>query len=666
MRTAKNHARRLKMRIMLVLGVFVFSFGAIFSRAFYLQVVRSGDLEERALLQHEKTVTVPSKRGSIFDRNLDELAVSIEVDSVFAQPRTIEDSYRVTHALATVLPMDREDLTKRINAKRQFVWIKRQVDLTSPQREAVKGLKGIGMVKENRRFYPTSLAVNLIGFAGVDSNGLEGVELNYDERLKGEPFTLKAERDARGRLLLFEDIRGNVEGMDVVLTIDKTVQYIAEKALKKAVDSYGAKGGTAVVMDPSTGELLAMASFPTYDPNNPGGSGPEARRNRAVTDMFEPGSTIKAFLLSASMEEGIVSPEELFYCGNGRYEVKDRVFHDVKRYGWLSVRDVIKHSSNIGAAKIGEKLGKRNLYSYLKLFGFGEKTGVDLPGEADGMLPHYSHWSGVSVDTISFGQGVSITTLQLANALSSIANGGFLMKPHVVRYIRNHEGNTVEDFYPAILRRVISKGTARKVTEILTEVTGKGGTGELASLGVGFDVAGKTGTAQKANPAGGGYEPGKYVATFMGFVPAQNPRLTIVVTVDEPKKEYSGGVISAPVFREIAEESLAYLGVFNNGNAPDNPNNPDNNGRGKMIQEAKFSKDNPAALNADTEDMQPDRGAGPEVSPDFRGMTIRSALKFAGAKGLRVDVRGSGRAIAQTPLPGALMPREGNIQVVFR
>jgi len=648
----KNSDKRLRVRIMVALGIFAFFFGVVFFRAFELQVVEGKALERKAKLQHERNVTIQSKRGGIFDRNLEEFAVSFEVDSVFAHPTMVEDSYRVTQALATALSIDRREIIRRINTESPFVWIKRQIDLNARQKAAVKELEGVGTLKESRRFYTNrSIGANLIGFTGIDSNGLEGIELYYDEYLKGESVTIKAQRDARGKLLLYKDVRGPVEGMDVVTTIDKTIQYIAEKAVKKAVDEHGAKGASAVVMDPSTGEVLAMATLPTFDPNNPRAYTPKDWRNRAITDIFEPGSTLKAFLLSGALEEGVVRPDDVFYCENGKYAVKDRVFHDVKKHGYLTVKDIIKHSSNIGAAKIGEKFGKRNLYRYLRAFGFGEKTGIDLTGEVSGMLPHYSRWSDVSVDTISFGQGISVTQIQLAAAASAIANGGFLMKPRVVKYIRNNEGAVVSDFYPVISRRVISEDTARRVADMLSRVTEEGGTGTRAAVGNGFKVAGKTGTAQKPDLLRGGYAKGKYVASFMGFLPADNPKLTIVVSIDEPAGDYKGGIIAAPVFAEIARESLAYLGVFKNGFSPADKKS------GKVVT-AAADKDESA-----NEDFIMEEG---KKVPDFTGKPLRTVLRFAEEMSLSVEVKGSGRAIRQTPLPGTAVPRDGAIQVVFR
>jgi cell division protein FtsI (penicillin-binding protein 3) len=643
----KGAAPRYSMfRIFLVIGVFLAFFGAVLFRAFELQVLKGRDLKALAERQYSKTLNVQSKRGDIYDRNMKELAVSIEVDSVYSQPAGVRSRRAVARALAPILSMERSEIEKRLASRSGFVWLKRQVDLRDDSRKAVSDLDGVGLVKESRRFYPNlQLASNIIGFTGVDSNGLEGVELFYDDVLKGESSEVTGEKDARGGVLLYEDPDKTVpvEGSVVELTIDKTIQYIAEKSLRKAVDASGAKGGTALVMDPATGEVLAMASLPTFDPNDFRKYPPERRRNRAVTDVFEPGSTLKLFIISAALEEGVIGPRTVVFCENGLYRVSDRVFHDTKPYGWLSTAQVLKHSSNIGAAKIGERLGRARLYRYLKSFGFGAGTGVDLPGEVAGSLRHYGDWSDVTLQTVSFGQGVSTTSIQLATALSAIANGGFLMRPYMARSVKDAGGAVLKETAPVIVRRVISEETAGAVAEMLTGVVGKGGTGSLAAV-EGFEVAGKTGTAQKPDLDHGGYADGAFVASFMGFVPAKDPRLTILVTVDEPQGDYHGGTVAAPVFREIASRSLAYMGVF-----PEETAAP-------VVAAGAVAEDVPLTAV----------GAVPFGVPDFTGRTVRTALRMAKEGAFEVEVHGSGKAVSQRPEAGSGVPRNGRVSVWFR
>ncbi|MEE9614820.1 MAG: penicillin-binding transpeptidase domain-containing protein [Thermodesulfobacteriota bacterium] len=639
----------LRFRIFLLFCTVIFFFGAIFLRAFQIQVVDGGALERRAESQHNGTVTVPSRRGDIFDRNMRELAVSLTVDSIYAQPRHVGSTGPHASVLAGPLSMSPREVLRRLNSKKQFVWLKRQVDLAPGEREAIGGLDGIGMARETRRYYPNRrLAANLLGFAGIDSDGLEGVELYHDKFLKAASRKVTVEKDARGDTLLFEDIERPAQGTAVVLTIDKTIQYITEKALGKAVKASGARGGTAVVMDPITGEILAMATLPTFDPNNFRGFKPSQWRNRAVTDAFEPGSTLKAFLLAAVIEEGVVGPRDIFYCENGSYRVADRTFHDTKKHGWLSLRNVITRSSNIGAVKVGEKLGKARLYRHLKNFGFGARTGVDLPGEARGSFRHYRNWSGVTLPTVSFGQGISVSALQLTTAMAAVANGGLLMKPYIVRSVRTAEGASLVESNPVVVKRVISGATAETVTDVLVGVTEAGGTGEIAAID-GFEVAGKTGTAQKPDLTRGGYMKDKYMASFLGFVPARDPKLVILVTVDEPAGEIwemYGGVVAGPAFKEIAAETLSYLGVF-----------PEGSGSPKRFEAVAPEK--PLYREVSAEAVRAGR------VPEFGGGTIRTVLREARAGSLNIDVIGSGRAVRQSPLAGEAVPIDAPIRVWF-
>ncbi len=644
----------MKFRMALVVGVMGLFFCVVAFRAFQLQVVSGERLEDKARRQHQRIVKIAPSRGVIYDRNMDELAVSMDVDSVYARPERVEDARAASRVLAPMLAVDRGTIRKRlINADggSGFVWLKRQVDLPSEERNVIQGIAGVGSLKESRRFYPNrQLASNLLGFTGIDSDGLEGVELFYDDYLKGAAASVNAARDARGQFMIFDELDDSVEGMDVVLTIDKNLQYIAEKAIVRTVKEYGAKAATAIVMDPYTGDVLAMAASPNFDPNEISKYRPHQWRNRAVTDVFEPGSTLKAFLLAAALEEGVIEPGDIFFCENGEYDVMDRTFHDTKEHGWLSTKNIIRYSSNIGAIKIGEKLGESNLYHYLRAFGFGEKTGVGLPGEARGRLRHYDKWSGVSLNTISFGQGISTTALQLTSAMGAIANGGFLMKPRVVKELRHMGGKTVKELDPIIIRRVISEDTSEIVTDILASVTTPGGTGENAAID-GFRVAGKTGTAQKHSKVKRGYEDGKYVVSFLGFVPADEPALVILVAIDEPESGFSGGGTAAPAFKEIATESLSYLGIFAQG----------------LIQAAgeKADIDDDIALDADAGGLLVSVAA-PGVVPDFTGYTMRGALGMASMHELELDVVGSGKAVSQSKAAGESLSHGAKIRVVFK
>ena len=409
---SKPGAGYLKVRVAVVTAVLLCLFAAILLRAFHLQVIGSDSYKKRADDQHIASITVRSKRGDIYDRNSSELAVSVDVDSVYAKPVDIESPRAAAKKLSSMLGLKTRKVEKSLRSGRGFVWLKRQVDLTGEEREKLLSIEGVNLVKEPRRYYPhTSLASNLLGFTGVDSVGLEGLELYYDDMLRGSVRKVVGQRDAKGRLLMYEDAdkASPIEGLRVELTIDKTIQYIAEKELKSAIDSSGAKGGMAVVMDPYTGEMLALANMPTFDPNNYRKYTSAEWRNKSVTDVSEPGSVLKAFLMAAAIEEGVVEKNDIFYCENGKYRVANRTIHDSKKHGWLSVAQILKYSSNIGSLKVGRKLGPERLYRYLLAFGFTNKTGLDLPGEASGRLSHYSDWSKVTLETVSFGQGISTT-----------------------------------------------------------------------------------------------------------------------------------------------------------------------------------------------------------------------------------------------------------------
>lgn len=636
----KERESWLKLRIVFVFAFFIAFFGLIAGRALQVQIFNGGNLERIAVNQHSTTLTLNSKRGALLDRKNKELAVSLDVDSIFLRPHEIKNKKEAINILKEELSISSSKLRKKINSSKKFIWVKRQAELTKESRERIASVEGVGVVKESKRYYPgVSLTSNLLGFVGLDSKGLEGAELYYDSFLAGGIKKVRAEKDARGRLILFDDMSS--QGMDIVLTIDKNIQYITEKALARAVNKYNAKGATAVVMNPKTGEILAMATLPTFDPNGFKNFTPKDWRNRAVTDAFEPGSTMKPFLLASVLEEDVAKLTDIFFCENGKYNIKDRTFHDTKEHGWLSLKNIVKYSSNIGSAKVGEKLGKEKYYSYLKKFGFGEKTGIDLPGESRGLLSHYTRWSGVTLHTISFGQGIAVTTLQMTNALSAIANGGYLMRPYVVKEIRG-DSEHKKTFEPLIIEKVMSGETARQVKDVMVSVTEGDGTGLMAAV-PGFRVAGKTGTAQKVDFKKGGYARGKYVSSFMGFAPADDARLAVYVAVDEPKGFYSGGYVAGPVFKEIIFNSFRYMGV-----SPDQVV-PLDDEEIKIMEatykgESEVNDEDLLSKNIET--------ISNETVPSFKGMTMRRAMARAKDAGLEIEIEGSGIAYKQNPYAG--------------
>jgi cell division protein FtsI (penicillin-binding protein 3) len=431
---------------------------------------------------------------------------------------------------------------------------------------------------------------------------------------------------------------------NIFLTIDKNIQHVVETELGRAAQAWRAKAGIAIAMEPQTGEILAMASYPFFNPNHFIQYQPKFWRNRAVSDAFEPGSLFKAFLAAAAFEERMVKPSDSFFCENGSYTVYDRTIHDHTKRGWLTFQQIIKFSSNIGASKVGEKLGKEGFYQYISAFGFGEKTRIDLPGEGRGIVHHPRYWTSVALDTISFGQGVSVTGIQLVTALSAIANGGFLMKPYVVEKITNGKGEVSQSFQPEVVRRVISVETAKKVVALLKATTEKGGTGEGA-VPAGYEVAGKTGTAQKIEPLLGGYSEDRFNSGFMGFAPLEDPKIVLLVVLDEPQGVSYGGIVAAPVFKAIMEKVLPYLNTFPKGTLIvkkefDSPPNGEMMGSEPLAEEAELGKEMERV-----------------VMPDLSGLSMRNALSRIEGKGLIIKVSGNGRLSEQTPKAGAVIEK---------
>ena len=460
------------------------------------------------------------------------------------------------------------------------------------------------------------------------------------------------ERDALGRDIAPRDavVKKSEPGKSIILTLDKNIQYIAERELAKAVIESQAKGGMALVMESASGKILGMANYPTFNPNAYSQYTQAQLRNRVVADSFEPGSTFKVFLIAAALEERIVKPSDVFNCENGSYKIADRTIHDTHSYSSLSVSDILKYSSNIGAAKIGFRLGDNQLFRYLRSFGFGDRSGIDLPGESPGSLRDNRRWFGVDLANISFGQGVSTSALQLAAAFSAVANGGTLMKPYIVERILDESGQEVQRFEPQAVRRVISEDTARKVTKMMEGVTTNGGTGLNAAVD-GFRVAGKTGTAQKADPVTRGYSATKRTASFVGFIPADKPRLTILVVIDEPKTSPYGGVVAAPAFKGIALNSLCYLKV-----PP----------QGENIKTAKaVETKSPATQEYMSEGVGLDMPADGGVMPNFQGMSMRRVLQVMEKRNINIRLLGSGRAMEQNPPPGQMIRGNDEVWIKF-
>lgn len=547
-------------RLYAVIFSFLFFLLLLSFRLLYIQFFRANFLNTLAEKQHNLFTELEPRRGTIFDRKLRPLGINVSCDSLYAVPVEIKDKYGAAKQLNNILNLEMSYLLNRLNRKKYFIWIERKISDDKADKIKELGIKGLGFIKESRRFYPNKeIASQILGFAGTDNDGLEGLELGYDAYLKGEPGWLRCIRDAKQRaLVMSEKIMPARDGYDLVLTIDEVIQFIAEYELDNIYKKSRAKAATIIIMDPNTGEILALANRPTFNPENPAASF-EERRNRAIADYFEPGSVFKIVTAAAALENGIVKESDRFFCENGEYRVANHILHDHQSHGWLTFREVMIESSNIGVTKVAQKTGPNLIYKYAKLFGFGSRSGIDLPGEISGSLKHPSQWSKTSIGAIPIGHETGVTVLQLTNMIASVANGGLLYKPYIVKAVKDSHGEIIKEFSPVMLHRVISEDTAQRLKDILAAVVSEG-TGRLAALD-NFSVAGKTGTAQKIE--GGRYSHDKFIATFVGFAPVENPRIAVVVMVDEPRGTYFGGTVSAPVFKNVADKVLKYLEADN-------------------------------------------------------------------------------------------------------
>ncbi len=652
---AADARKWLKVRIVSVLVVFLVLFVALISRAFQLQVLSGQNLKTLAARQHAASLQMQPDRGIIYDRNGEKLAISLMADSVCADPSKVTNAAAASAKIAKILNLDRKNVQQKISAQKNFSWLARRISAEQAAEIQSAAIDGIFLIKEPKRFYPNGqLAAHLLGFVGDDNTGLEGLEYKYDDVLLEKPERLTWVRDAKGKKLFLRAEKNeaeNKQALNVVLTIDNRIQYLVETHLKEAVTLRGAKGGIAIVMNPKTGEILALANEKGFDPNNIKGLSPSIWRNSAVADVFDPGSTFKPFLVAAALEEKTVRETDRIFCEDGSYIVNDRTFREAnkKRYGYLSVKDILKYSSNIGSAKIAQKLGREKYHRYIENFGFGAKTGIELPGESSGILRSAQNWTKVDTASIAFGQGISVTAIQLISAMSAIANNGILMKPYIVRGLTDKENNPVKMQAPEVVRQVISEGTAKSMSKILTGVVASDdGTGRNANI-ANVAVAGKTGTAQKFDFSSNTYSSEKVRTSFMGFFPADDPQVAILVVLDEPQTDKWGGVAAAPVFKNISEQILNCF---------------ETNIRKVQVVKADVS-DTVQLISTQKNYAEQDFSADDSEMPDFTGLTIRQALKKARAHSIDLKVSGSGWAIQQYPRPGAALRGNRVCKVVF-
>lgn len=541
--------------------VLLAGFALVLLRLIFIQGIEHDTWVARAEQAQEKTVKLEPERGTIYDRNGKVLAMNFDRPSLYAIPSEIENPRKTARKLAKILNIRSDRLLQKLKRKGAFVWLERKIGLAEMEKIETLKIKGIRSVMESKRVYPKgALFGQLLGFAGLDNQGLEGIEKKHDMLLRGTEGAIILERDAYGQSVFPKDFQyiEPTRGKDLHLTVDENIQHISERELQRMVTASGAKGGTVIVMNPWNGEILSMAIQPAFNPNEVRNSSPAQWRNSAIADFYEPGSTFKIVTASAALEENLVRPEDLIDCEEGAYRVRGTIIHDHDPFGIISFRQVIAHSSNIGTIKIAEILGPERLSNYAHAFGFGQRLGIALTGESPGLLRDTRLWSGRSLASIAIGQEIGVTPLQMVTATSVLANGGYLMTPKIIREVRGKNSNNQSP--PQIKRRVLSKKTAQVMTDILKDVVSNTGTAIRAAV-PGYTVAGKTGTAQKIDPKTRRYSPDKFVSSFVGFVPAEDPVITILVIIDEPEGRAWGGEIAAPVFSNIAKEVLYYLKV---------------------------------------------------------------------------------------------------------
>jgi len=675
---------RVQLRLLIIAGFVTLWMGAVFARLGFLQLIEHGDYLARAHRQQQRTIEITPKRGAIYDRNMRPLAMSTEVESAFAIPTELgENKALAAHLLSGVLDVPSDVLETKFNSGATFVWVSRK--LPPAKSDAVKALnlKGVYTMKENERFYPKrDMAAHVLGYVDLDEKGQGGIEHQLDKQIGGKGEKILVMADAKQRWFDGGQAHRD-EGANVVLTIDEKIQYVAERELQAGIARTHAIAGTVIIQNPNTGEILALANWPKFNPNSPGEVKPEARMDRAVSAIYEPGSTFKLITLAAALDQNLTRPGEVFDCENGSVLLAGHRIHDHKRFGMLAVSDILAQSSDVGSIKIALRLGAPKFYEYIRAFGFGQQTGIELPWESKGMLGKLNTWSGISIGAISMGQEIGVTPIQLVTAVSAIANGGYLHKPYIIAEVRKGDqlllSSDAQQPEPRQVLRPETSATIRRLMEGV--ILSPHGTGKPARLD-GWTAAGKTGTAQKIDPNTGRYSHSQYIASFTGFAPISNPAVTILVSLDSPVGEHEGGQVAAPIFKRVAELVLPYLDV-----PRDVPITA------KLIQASYRREDlsetsdtslddfNPADFSVQPEVHSPKPSAKPEPAPpnvtvaldeggdiavpDFHGKTVRDVTETCLRLGLNPVLIGSSLAQDQSPAAGAKVRRGAKITVRF-
>lgn len=666
----------MRSRIVIILILLTAAWGLMIARAAFLQVLPNDRLKTLQKKQFQTVVTLNPRRGDVLDRNGNELAVSMMTYSLFADPKIIEEPKKVARQLASELNVPVRSIEEKLQSRRKrFVWIERQ--LPKSKRDAIDEwkIRGLGFIEESSRVYPNDrLLANVLGNVGGDGQGLEGLELKFNDQLQAVRKSVSLSKDARGRPLI---VNGQMfhqvpDGSDVQLTIDREIQFTLEQELHQAVRAQNAEAAIGIVLDAQTSEVLAMASSPSFDPNRARDFSADRKRNRTVTDVFEPGSTMKTFVIAGALTKGILEPNTKFDCENGHFKIGKRVIREADsrhRFGILTVSEILAQSSNIGTTKIAFQLGEDRVRETFKQFGFGEKTGIDFPGEARGIL-HATPWHDHLLANISFGHGIAATPIQIANAYAAIANGGYLRRPFIVKAIRDHETNDVTETKPKVVRRVLNEDQVAKMRIMLANATSENGTGMNARV-PGFPVAGKTGTAQRVNENGRGYLRGGYISSFAGFLPANDPKFVIYIAVDRPKKEYYGASVAAPVFSRVAKFAVRRAGL-----APVliTESNVVPSARRQVsvvprvhrpIEDFATVQQAVARNGAATAAPARHPEAANAVVPDLTGLTLREVLSRISGSDISVQVRGHGFVTRTVPGAGARFPENKDLTVIL-
>lgn len=673
------------MRMAMLAGVVALGACGVVLTAYQVQVRDGADWRTQAEAQRERKTRVTQRRGGVYDRNGAPLAVSVDVPSVSVDtvdlmrdaetPAAKEARLRdVTPRIAAALSLPPQEIYAKLSAPRRFQWLKRRVTAEeivrvralSQASGGLPGIRGLAVDGEGKRFYPGRASLGpVMGFVSPDGEGKDGIELKLDDELRGRTVETPVLRDRAGRMVYTERSQeGGVGGHDIRLSIDEAIQHEAEAEAEAALHTYEAAGVSIVVISPKTGEILAVASAPSYNPNDYAGSDPGARRARALTDRFEPGSVMKTFTMAAALAGGAVSPGDTINCEMGAFKVGNVTIHDTHPSSMLSPTEIMAKSSNIGILKIALKLGQEPLYSALRRFGFGDATGLPLPGEASGVLrPRGRPWGEVDLANAAFGQGISVTNMQLAFAMGAIANGGKLMEPLLVTRVTDESGTLVQEYVPRVRREVVSPNVARTVAQMLGAVVSEGGTGLEAAI-PGFRTAGKTATAQKADPRTGKYSQDHYVASFAGFAPLEAPRVVVSVVIDDPMVGHYGGDVAGPVFRRIGGAALRYLGAVPAGTRVDLRAKKDPMALSEPGEAVPPPPDEEPWVAPRTVDIGPEPASEVKV-PDVSNRSARDVVRTLSAAGLRPLLEGSGHAVRLVPAVGTIVPKGTEVRVVL-